>query len=153
MIPNLPGIYSLVVWLSKETTLRVGALGIQTLPSGYYVYTGSALGPGGLKSRIEYHVKKNKSRSGSVWHIDILLAHKSTTMIEVVTLHTMKQFECDMNQYIKERMGMEIPIIGFGASDCTKKCKSHLLFFPDILKESALVQKVKDAYSHFVEGS
>ncbi len=40
------GIYTLIMFLPKETCLRVGRFGLRRSPRGYYAYTGSALGMG-----------------------------------------------------------------------------------------------------------
>ena len=42
------------------------------LQPGYYVYLGSALGPGGLRARIAHHQKPSLRPH---WHIDYLRAH------------------------------------------------------------------------------
>jgi Uri superfamily endonuclease len=48
-------------------SLRVGKLGILNGRSGYYVYIGSAFGPGGLQARVRRHLK---AVSCLHWHID-----------------------------------------------------------------------------------
>jgi len=64
LIQDLPkkGIYTLVIFLSKETCLNVGKLGEQRFLKGHYTYTGSALGKGAssLKHRISRHIRKEK---------------------------------------------------------------------------------------------
>ena len=64
------GIYTLVLSLSADQTVEVGSLGPVLFSKGYYAYTGSARGPGGL-SRVERHISvmegKNQTRR---WHID-----------------------------------------------------------------------------------
>ena len=42
------------------------------LQPGYYVYLGSALGPGGLRARITHHQKLSPRPH---WHIDYLRAY------------------------------------------------------------------------------
>jgi Uri superfamily endonuclease len=135
------GIYTLIVFLSNDTQLKVGKLGIQTFPAGYYTYTGSALGKGAssLKQRVTRHLKKQKRK---FWHIDFLLAHENATIITIIAVQTSRKLECKMNQYIRERLKTKIPVVGFGASDCKENCKSHLLFFSDIAKEKVLVKKI-----------
>lgn len=135
------GIYTLIVFLSNDTQLKVGKLGIQTFPAGYYTYTGSALGKGAssLKQRVTRHLKKQKRK---FWHIDFLLAHENATIITIIAVQTSRKLECKMNQYIRERLKTKIPVVGFGASDCKENCKSHLLFFYDIAKEKVLVKKI-----------
>lgn len=43
-----PGTYALVLASSKASSVRIGGLSILRLQPGFYVYVGSALGPGGL---------------------------------------------------------------------------------------------------------
>jgi len=69
LIKALPtnGIYTLVVFVSKEIFLTVGKLSQQRFPKGYY--TGSALGKGAssLRRRISRHLQKKETE---------LLAHR-----------------------------------------------------------------------------
>ena len=46
------GIYALVLHLEHREEITVGKLGTVTFPAGYYLYVGSALGPGGLEARL-----------------------------------------------------------------------------------------------------
>ena len=129
-IETLPakGIYTLILFLSRETRSNVGKLGVQNFPKGYYTYTGSALGKGAasLKQRVSRHLRKRKR---SLWHIDFLLADENATVTAVVATQTSKKVECSMNRYI-EREGMaKVPVKGFGSSDCKVNCESHLLYF------------------------
>jgi len=47
---------------------------------------------------------------------------------------------------VKREGGAEVLIKEFGASDCKENCESHLLFFPDIIEEPILVQKIVKYY-------
>jgi len=127
------GTYTLNILLSKEIRLNVGKLGFCTFPKGYYAYTGSALGKGAssLSGRISRHSRRNKR---NFWHIDFLLADENATLSGVVAAQTSVKLECEMNRYIKERGEAEIPVSGFGASDCRKNCGSHLLHFKEDAK-------------------
>jgi len=135
------GIYTLIVFLSNDTQLKVGKLGPQTFPAGYYTYIGSALGKGAssLKQRVTRHLKKQKQK---FWHIDFLLAHENATVTAVIAVQTSRKLECKMNHCIIEELKTKIPVVGFGASDCKENCKSHLLFFSDIAKEKVLIKKL-----------
>jgi len=139
------GIYTLLLFLPKQVTLTIGKLGKQRFPIGYYTYTGSALGKGAssLKHRIARHLKKEKRR---FWHIDYLLADENVSIEAVIVAETNENMECKTNQYIKTMMGAEVPVKGFGASDCRKNCESHLLFFPDIIEDDILVRKIVKCY-------
>ena len=123
------GVYTLIIFLSKDTSFNVGRLGFQSFPEGYYSYTGSALGVGAtsLSHRILRHLRKEKR---NFWHIDFLLAQKDAVVTSVVAAPTTnRKMECDINSYIKEKCQAKVPVPGFGASDCGKNCRSHLLYF------------------------
>ena len=143
LIQALPtnGIYTLIIFLSREICVNVGKLGQQKFQKGYYTYTGSALGKGAssLKRRISRHLQKEKR---NFWHIDYLLANENATVTAVVAAQTNRKLECNLNRYIKREGRAKILVKDFGASDCRENCKSHLLFFPDIVKDQKLVQKV-----------
>ena len=135
------GIYTLLLFLSKEVTVDIGRLGKQRLPMGHYTYTGSALGKGAtsLKHRIARHLRKEKWK---FWHIDYLLVDENVSVEAVIVAETNKDMECNLNSYMKSIMGAKVPVTGFGASDCRKKCGSHLLYFPEIENVDWLVQKL-----------
>ena len=117
-----PGVYHLLVYLSRDAVIEVGRLGTYRFPAGYYVYTGSALG--GLEPRIARHIRHQKRLH---WHIDYLLQHGY--IIEVVKHRTKDRLECQFNQRVLSLPGCEIPVRGFGSSDC--KCSSHLAYFEE----------------------
>jgi Uri superfamily endonuclease len=133
------GVYTLLLFVSKQVTLTIGKLGKQTFPRGYYIYTGSALGKGGtnLKHRITRHLRKTKRL---FWHIDYLLANQNVSVKAVIAAEISKRMECTVNSYLKSVPGARVPVNGFGVSDCKKACKSHLLFFPEIKNADCLVQ-------------
>ena len=70
-LPSLPGTYALVLRFSKRLEIVVGRLGVLEAQPGYYVYVGSALGPGGLAARVGRHLCSEKTLR---WHIDYLRA-------------------------------------------------------------------------------
>ena len=134
------GVYTLILFVSKEATVPVGRLGTQTFPMGCYSYTGSALGKGAsLKNRVTRHQRKEKRK---FWHIDYLLADENVSVEAVVAAETSKKLECTTNQHIKTLLGAEVKVRGFGASDCQKNCESHLLYFPEVENVDCLVQKL-----------
>jgi len=145
LIDALPvrGIYSLIIFLSKEIRVNVGQLGVKDFAKGYYIYTGSALGSGAssLKQRVSRHLRK----TGKVkhWHIDFLLAHGDATVTAVVAAQTDREMECELNCHIKRRRGARIPISGFGSSDCRGDCQSHLLYFG----EKNVEKKIAESYA------
>lgn len=122
MSTNAPGTYALVVRIMEPATISIGKLGAQQFPPDYYVYLGSALGPGGLRARVSRHLHQNES-SKLHWHIDYLL-RKSALMEIWWTVGDNRQ-ECSWSK-ILGKAGMVYPL-GFGSSDCT--CDGHLVAF------------------------
>ncbi len=114
-----PGIYTLVLRLDEKQEMRVGSLGMIPFRAGYYAYTGSARGPGGLK-RVKRHLEVLQgARSTRRWHIDYLLPF--TRIEETFITPTREDLECTIARRIGEVI-LSIP--GFGCTDCD--CVSHL---------------------------
>jgi len=117
------GTYTLLVELSEAATIEVGALGEHRFPSGWYAYTGSALGSGGF-SRVDRHYELAAGeRETRHWHIDYLLGHEAATLRGDV-----RTVDADVECAVAERLP-DGPLEGFGASDCD--CSSHLAYGAD----------------------
>lgn len=117
-----PGTYALVLSSLSRKIIYIGKLGKLNLQKGYYVYIGSALGPGGLIARIKYH---NRLSTKPHWHIDYL---KPFVKIEEIWgSYDTHHYEHDWaNTFIKFSEAF-VPLNGFGSSDC--KCRTHLFCF------------------------
>jgi Uri superfamily endonuclease len=116
-----PGTYALILYNRASRTVSIGKLGEFLFSRGYYVYTGSAFGPGGLAARVGRHLKSGKPLR---WHIDYL-----TACIPVVRVwHTRHPDprECLWAAHF-QTLGGTLPVPGFGSSDC--RCRSHLFRF------------------------
>ena len=114
-----PGTYALVLCCASKARVRIGRLGTMQLQRGYYIYVGSALGPGGLRARIAHHQRLSPCPH---WHIDYLRAH---TRLHCVWLcYDGRRREHEWARAMRKVKGATIPLPGFGASDC--RCSSHL---------------------------
>lgn len=111
-----PCTYQLHIHLGHEQSLTIGRLGRFTFPAGEYVYTGSARR--NIHARLARHCRSKKKLR---WHIDYLLAAEGC---EVVGTETFTTPECQLNR----STGGEIVAPGFGASDCSSDCGSHLKY-------------------------
>lgn len=109
-----PRTYQLFIEIAAPVRVTVGRLGTFDFPAGRYVYTGSALS--NFEARIARHLSRDKKMH---WHIDYLLAAPGVFVREVARS---EKTECCVNQ----RVGGEIVVPGFGASDCRNACGSHL---------------------------
>lgn len=116
------GSYLLGLRLDQNVVLTVGRLGRFTFPAGYYIYAGSARGPGGLPARLARHQRRQKRFH---WHIDYLLPH--ARLVEVWTLASEQHLECAWAWAVRQVSGAQVVAPRFGASDC--RCPSHLLYF------------------------
>jgi len=123
--------------------VKVGQLGTKKFPEGYYTYTGSALGTGAssLKQRVLRHLRKVGKKKR--WHIDFLLAHRHATITAVLAAQTDKGMECELNSYVENEGAARIPVSGFGSSDCSGNCESHLLYFG----EEDVEEKIAELYA------
>ena len=117
-----PGTYALILAANETRRLRIGRLGSLALRPGWYVYVGSAFGPGGVDARLAHH-RKRAARPH--WHVDHLRLH--TQLERVWYTHDPIRREHQWAQVMHRLPGAEIPLPGFGASDCT--CASHLVRF------------------------
>jgi len=130
------GTYALVLHLECGKEISIGKLGTFTFLAGYYLYVGSALGPGGLEARLTRHHRRDKKLR---WHIDYLLEH--VQLVEVWSAASTDRMECLWVQVAQELPGSEIPVPGFGSSDC--RCPSHLIYLARKLTYEELTAKLE----------
>lgn len=122
--PTGPGTYILFLLLRKSKTITVGRLGSWTFRNGYYAYTGSAQGSGGLAGRLKRHLRPD-SQKRIHWHIDHLVA-SDAKITQVWWKEGQMNHECFWAQQLAKEGSIVLP--GFGSSDCT--CPSHLIWLP-----------------------
>ncbi len=116
------GTYALLMQSARQGTVRIGRLGVLEQAPGHYIYVGSALGPGGLRSRVGRHRRRSKKRH---WHIDHLRARTRLEAVWVV-------YDPGRNEHVwaeamRALSGASVPLAGFGASDCG--CETHLFHY------------------------
>ncbi len=121
-LQGYPGTYALILSSAVEGAIAIGRLGVLPLQRGFYLYIGSALGPGGLRARIAHHRRLAPRRH---WHLDYL--RQAVGLEEVWFTHSPVQWEHHWATIAGELVGATVPLRGFGASDC--HCQSHLYFF------------------------
>lgn len=105
-----------------EQSSLVGRLGTLDVCPGYYVYVGSAFGPGGLRARVGRHASTAKRKR---WHIDYLL--DLVRPIETWCTVGTEKHEHVWAQATSRISGAVVPMRGFGSSGC--RCESHLCHF------------------------
>jgi len=122
-LPAARGSYVLVLKVARGRRLAVGRLGVFALPAGYYLYVGSALGPGGLRARLARHL----SVAGRPhWHVDRL--RQCARPLEVWFAVAARKLEWAWVKRLAGREQFRAPIPRFGASD-HPRCRTGHLFF------------------------
>ncbi|WP_155323688.1 GIY-YIG nuclease family protein [Desulfosarcina ovata] len=115
-----PGTYALLLHCPAPVTVRAGRLGVIDLPAGYWVYVGSAFGPGGLRARLRHHLSPSPRPH---WHLDYVKAAMDAVAIWSTTDPVKR--EHDWATAFATLRGATCPVAGFGASDCA--CRTHLI--------------------------
>jgi len=117
-----PGTYVLLLELAQPATIPVGRLGPVVFDTGWFVYTGSAFGPGGLAARVGRHLRRSKTCR---WHIDYL--RQFAQVPEIWYTFFPEKMECRWAAIFQETLSVRIIHRGFGSSDCG--CDTHLFYF------------------------
>lgn len=120
-----PGTYTLLVELADPASVEFGAQGTRSLDAGWYAYTGSAFGAGGL-GRVERHRELAAGeRDVRHWHVDYLLGHPASR-VDAVHVTEDADVECETARALADAGNA---VHGLGASDCD--CDAHLAYAPD----------------------
>ncbi|NHJ25959.1 MAG: GIY-YIG nuclease family protein [Candidatus Lokiarchaeota archaeon] len=126
----MKGTYIIVIFLKKDSIIRIGALGEINFREGYYIYVGSAMGTTGattIRNRVKRHVSDSLNKK-VFWHIDYLLKCKDSSINRLYLIPSPIKFECVIANDLLNCA--ESFIQNFGSSDC--KCKSHLFYFGEL---------------------
>lgn len=124
-LPAAGGSYALLLRIAQPVGVKVGRLGAFDFPAGDYLYLGSAHGPGGLRARLRHH---SRTAEHPHWHIDWLRLHAA--VLGAWAAAAPGSLECDWAAAVLRLPGVVIPAPGFGAADCRKGCKAHLVALP-----------------------
>ena len=127
------GIYVLVVQVSGDIKVYVGALGEMAFAKGLYAYVGSA--QTNMEQRIKRHLGSKKKK---FWHIDYLIDNHAAKVIKVFLKEGDKAEECKIAKSLSQKSE---PVAGFGCSDCN--CVSHLFH----IKNCEFIQETMQVFS------
>lgn len=122
-ITRQQGTYALVFLCETPFDAVIGKIGSIHITSGYWVYVGSAFGPGGLRARLSHHLRPSPRPH---WHLDYIKG--ALHPLEIWTTDDDVKRECNWAGGFSALKGATLPIAGFGASDCS--CRSHLIHLP-----------------------
>jgi Uri superfamily endonuclease len=117
------GTYLVLLHAPVTGRVRIGRLGELDLSGGVLVYAGSALGPGGVGARCTHHRRISLRPR---WHLDYL--RPECRMLGIWASFGRERLEHRWARGLVAWPGAELPIAGFGASDC--HCPAHLVRLP-----------------------
>lgn len=121
----MKGSYILILRLDRPLPgLQIGRLGRFDFGAGFYLYVGSAYGPGGLEARLAYHLRRHKPRPH--WHIDYLRAQ--ARLCEAWAVAGPERMECAWCAAMAAHPALSAPAPGFGSRDT--RCHTHLFYLP-----------------------
>ena len=121
-LPAVTGAYALILDVPDTLALSRPRRGRDVLSAGWYIYAGSARGPGGIRARLARHMRQDKAVH---WHIDQVTARKGTRMWAAPLPD---RTECDLVSDLTVSGRFVATHPGFGSSDC-KHCTAHLLMW------------------------
>jgi len=121
-LKSAPGTYALVLGSIIRGLIQIGSLGNLQVVPGFYVYVGSAMGPGGIRARVSHHLRPAPRRH---WHVDYLRTRVDVKQIWVT--YDRESAEHRWAKCFSTMRGASLPMPGFGSSDCS--CPAHLFLF------------------------
>ncbi len=122
------GTYVLALWVGTAQRIRVGHLGEFVFPAGWYLYAGSALGPGGLLARLARHLTRLARGKRIHWHVDYL--RERAAWAGAWGQPSDQRLECTWAGVLRNLPGAKVVAPRFGASDC--HCPAHLVHLPEL---------------------
>lgn len=132
------GTYALILEAGVNKSIKVGKLGKLDIEPGFYIYIGSAFGPGGLKARLRHHLKPATKPH---WHIDYL--RRFARVIEIWYTDDGRRREQDWVVNVEKLPATLMVHPGFGASD--SRNISHLFSTrkrPDFNAFVTIIEKI-----------
>lgn len=123
-LPRNGGAYALWLSLPHGAPLPPRFAAFGDLPSGDYLYLGSAYGGGGIAARCRRHLLPEKKRR---WHVDWLTTAPAA---KVRVWAFVQGRECALVAALLAA-GATVPVPKLGSSDCPT-CPSHLLTLPAV---------------------
>jgi Uri superfamily endonuclease len=117
-VKSEPGTYALILHSTLSGEVQIGRWGSLRVEPWYYLYVGSAFGPGGVRARVARHFRKAKRNH---WHIDYL--REAIEPVCAWCSYVPFRLEHEWAQAFGRMEGVSC-IKGFGCSDCS--CNGHL---------------------------
>ena len=119
----MKGTYLLILRIDDDLTdLTIGQLGRFHFAAGYYLYIGSAFGPGGLSTQLQHFEQPGRTRPRR--HIDYLRPHAH--LVEAWGVGSGAPVGCHWAHALAATQEVSVPVPRFSARN--RNCRSHLLY-------------------------
>jgi Uri superfamily endonuclease len=135
---SIIGTYIVALRLSAAQTICIGRLGEVEFPAGWYLYVGSARGPGGLQARLARHKRRLGPDKRAHWHVDYL--REKARWEGAWVRASSESLECEWVATLLGEPEVTVVAPGFGASDC--RCRTHLVHGPALPEEGWFLQSL-----------
>lgn len=140
------GTYTMILECKEPVRIRFGRLGRANLLTGYYLYTGSALGRGAMS--LEGRLARHKRHSKRVrWHVDYLTSHSKCRFKRAICLLSSNRLECKINNSLMASLKVQPILAHLGSTDCA--CNAHLVRVTQRLSLTNLLVRLRIIYSAF----
>lgn len=136
----MKGAYVLILRFPLDLSITIGSLGTFVFAKGTWLYVGSAMGNGStsLERRVRRHFQTRKNIH---WHIDYLLFE--TALLEAaIIVESLGPAECKIAEALEKNKEYIPGPKGFGSSDCTNHCISHVFHCVSIEKPQETLMKL-----------
>ena len=117
---SAPGSYAIILGNPAHRVITVGRRGEVEFEPGFYIYVGSAFGPGGIRARVGRHSRSDKT---SRWHIDYV--RERMNFIEAWYSCRPRNQEHQWAAALQAQANIG-GLRGIGCSDCN--CNTHLFY-------------------------
>ena len=132
----MSNIYVLKIRKSKDSSIRIGSIGVHDFPEGWYGYIGSSRTK--EFKRVDRHAEISKGEKNTKhWHIDYLLNETDTKVLGYFC--SRDALECGVASHINLKS-----VEDFGSSDCD--CSSHLVHSDE---EEGLIDEIEKSFNSF----
>jgi Uri superfamily endonuclease len=137
----MKGVYALIILFPRQIVIEIGVLGKVSFDAGMWIYVGSARGSGStsLENRLKRHFRSEKKIH---WHIDRIL-NNQTKLVEAIWSETDTPRECRVNKALLKTGFFQAGPKGFGSSDCTSGCKSHIMYY---IADGSPIDEIKKTF-------
>jgi hypothetical protein len=143
-IPRTSGNYVLLARLNQEVELDLKTLDGLICQRGFIATAEVPMDRGIVCS----YQPSSAERYSSILAFDYLKDYLE--ILEVWWREDSENLECDIMQALLKIPGVQVPVKGFGSSDCRKGCPAHLVQFPLSADPAFIAERLQETWPAFL---